>query len=104
MTKSSSAPAPTPSDLDESAAMTVADALKIILANSYAIYLKNEEPTGTSPGHISGTITCPTSRRPRYSLPLTRSQSAPGRRQYLRYDRSAISLAIKRSRTTTRIS
>lgn len=50
MTKSSSAPAPTPSDLDESAAMTVADALKIILANSYAIYLK----TKNFHWHVSG--------------------------------------------------
>jgi len=41
---------PTLSDLDESAAMTVADALKIILANSYAIYLK----TKNFHWHVSG--------------------------------------------------
>jgi len=39
MTNNNSATLPTPSDLDECAAMTVADALKIILANSFAIYL-----------------------------------------------------------------
>lgn len=43
-------PLPTPSDLDESAAMTVADALKIILADSYAIYLK----TKNFHWHVSG--------------------------------------------------
>lgn len=41
---------PTPSDLDERAAMTVSDALKIILANSYAIYLK----TKNFHWHVSG--------------------------------------------------
>ena len=50
MTNASAATAPTPSDLDESAAMTVADALKIILANSYAIYLK----TKNFHWHVSG--------------------------------------------------
>ena len=39
MTDSSAETAPSPSDLDESATMTVADALKIILANSYAVDL-----------------------------------------------------------------
>ena len=42
MTDSSAETAPSPSDLDESATMTVADALKIILANSYAVYLKTK--------------------------------------------------------------
>ena len=42
MTKINAASVPTPSDLDESAAMSVSDALKIILANSYAIYLKTK--------------------------------------------------------------
>ncbi len=37
MTNASTAPVATPTDLDESATMTVADALKIILANSYAV-------------------------------------------------------------------
>ena len=41
---------PTPSDLDETATMTVSDALKIILANSYAIYLK----TKNFHWHVSG--------------------------------------------------
>ena len=41
MTNAGSATIPTPSDLDECAAMTVSDALKI-LANSYAIYLKTK--------------------------------------------------------------
>ena len=41
---------PTPSDLDECATMTVADALKIILADSYAIYLK----TKNFHWHLSG--------------------------------------------------
>jgi hypothetical protein len=41
---------PTPSDLDECATMTVADALKIILADSYAIYLK----TKNFHWHVSG--------------------------------------------------
>ena len=50
MTKTSAAAIPTPSDLDESAAMTVAEALKIILANSYAIYLK----TKNFHWHVSG--------------------------------------------------
>lgn len=39
-----------PSDLDERAAMTVADALKIILADSYAVYLK----TKNFHWHVSG--------------------------------------------------
>ena len=42
MTNNNASALPTPSDLDECAAMTVADALKIILANSYAIYLKTK--------------------------------------------------------------
>ena len=50
MTNSSAATAPSPSDLDESATMTVADALKIILANSYAVYLK----TKNFHWHVSG--------------------------------------------------
>ncbi len=50
MTNASAAATPTPSDLDESAAMTVADALKIILANSYAVYLK----TKNFHWHVSG--------------------------------------------------
>ena len=50
MTKMNSASVPTPSDLDESAAMSVSDALKIILANSYAIYLK----TKNFHWHVSG--------------------------------------------------
>lgn len=50
MTTTSAATLLTPSDLDEGAAMTVADALKIILANSYAIYLK----TKNFHWHVSG--------------------------------------------------
>ena len=50
MTKINAASVPTPSDLDESAAMSVSDALKIILANSYAIYLK----TKNFHWHVSG--------------------------------------------------
>ena len=50
MTDSSAETAPSPSDLDESATMTVADALKIILANSYAVYLK----TKNFHWHVSG--------------------------------------------------
>ena len=50
MTNTSAATLLTPSDLDEGAAMTVADALKIILANSYAIYLK----TKNFHWHVSG--------------------------------------------------
>ena len=50
MTSSSAATVPSPSDLDESATMTVADALKIILANSYAVYLK----TKNFHWHVSG--------------------------------------------------
>lgn len=50
MTKTSAATASIPSDLDECAAMTVTDALKIILANSYAIYLK----TKNFYWHVSG--------------------------------------------------
>ena len=50
MTKISGANDPTPSDLDETATMTVSDALKIILANSYAIYLK----TKNFHWHVSG--------------------------------------------------
>ena len=50
MTKTSTDTIPTPSDLDESAAMTVAGALKIILADSYAIYLK----TKNFHWHVSG--------------------------------------------------
>ena len=50
MTKINAASVPTPSDLDERAAMTVSDALKIILANSYAIYLK----TKNFHWHVSG--------------------------------------------------
>ena len=50
MTKTNVASVPTPSDLDESAAMTVADALKSIQANSYAIYLK----TKNFHWHVSG--------------------------------------------------
>ena len=50
MTNASTAPVATPTDLDESATMTVADALKIILANSYAVYLK----TKNFHWHVSG--------------------------------------------------
>ena len=50
MTNNNASALPTPSDLDECAAMTVADALKIILANSYAIYLK----TKNFHWHVSG--------------------------------------------------
>ncbi len=50
MTNSSAATVPSPSDLDENATMTVADALKIILANSYAVYLK----TKNFHWHVSG--------------------------------------------------
>ncbi|WP_312062487.1 DNA starvation/stationary phase protection protein [Brevundimonas sp.] len=50
MTNTNATALPTPSDLDEGAAMTVADALKIILANSYAIYLK----TKNFHWHVSG--------------------------------------------------
>jgi len=50
MTKTVSATIPTPSDLDETASMTVSEALKIILANSYAIYLK----TKNFHWHVSG--------------------------------------------------
>ena len=50
MTNASPAPVATPTDLDESATMTVADALKIILANSYAVYLK----TKNFHWHVSG--------------------------------------------------
>ena len=50
MTKASLATVSTPSDLNETAAMTVADALKIILANSYALYLK----TKNFHWHVSG--------------------------------------------------
>ncbi len=50
MTNTSAATLLTPSDLDEGAAMTVADALKIILANSYALYLK----TKNFHWHVSG--------------------------------------------------
>ena len=50
MTNNNASALPTPSDLDECAAMTVADALKIILANSFAIYLK----TKNFHWHVSG--------------------------------------------------
>ncbi|WP_312783060.1 DNA starvation/stationary phase protection protein [Brevundimonas sp.] len=50
MTTISAAPLQTLSDLEEGAAMTVADALKIILADSYAIYLK----TKNFHWHVSG--------------------------------------------------
>ena len=50
MTKTAAAAVPTPSDLDQSAAMTVAEALKIILSNSYAIYIK----TKNFHWHVSG--------------------------------------------------
>lgn len=50
MTNNNASALPTPSGLDECAAMTVADALKIILANSYAIYLK----TKNFHWHVSG--------------------------------------------------
>jgi starvation-inducible DNA-binding protein len=50
MTNAHVAANPTPSDLDECATMTVADALKIILADSYAIYLK----TKNFHWHVSG--------------------------------------------------
>ncbi|MBX9908445.1 MAG: DNA starvation/stationary phase protection protein [Beijerinckiaceae bacterium] len=50
MTKIGAATISTPSDLDESASMTVSEALKIILANSYAIYLK----TKNFHWHVSG--------------------------------------------------
>ncbi len=52
MTNNNASALPTPSDLDECAATTVADALKIILANSYAIYLK----TKNFHWHVSGTL------------------------------------------------
>lgn len=42
MTTSSQATLSNPSDLDEAATMTVADALNIILADSYALYLKSK--------------------------------------------------------------
>ena len=50
MTNSSAATVPSPSDLDENATMTVADALKIILANSYAVYLKTKNFQGRTVG------------------------------------------------------
>lgn len=50
MPKTSATIDPTPSDLDEHAAMTVAEALKIILADSYAIYVK----TKNFHWHVSG--------------------------------------------------
>lgn len=50
MTKTSAATVPTLSDLDECAAMTVAEALKIILSDSYALYIK----TKNFHWHVSG--------------------------------------------------
>ena len=50
MTNSNAAAVSTPSDLDESATMTVADALRIILADAYAVYLK----TKSFHWHVSG--------------------------------------------------
>ena len=50
MTIATAAAPASPSDLDERAAMTVADALKIILADSYAVYLK----TKNFHWHVSG--------------------------------------------------
>ena len=50
MTDAAAAQLATPTDLDEAATMTVADALKIILANSYAVYLK----TKNFHWHVSG--------------------------------------------------
>ena len=50
MTNATAAQLATPTDLDEAATMTVADALKIILANSYAVYLK----TKNFHWHVSG--------------------------------------------------
>lgn len=50
MTKTSAATVPTISDLDECAAMTVAEALKIILSDSYALYIK----TKNFHWHVSG--------------------------------------------------
>ena len=50
MTKTGAAALPTPSDLDGCATMTVADALRVILADAYAIYLK----TKSFHWHVSG--------------------------------------------------
>ena len=50
MTNADVAASPTPSDLDECVTITVAYALKIILADSYAIYLK----TKNFHWHVSG--------------------------------------------------
>ena len=50
MTRPAPSLVPPPSDLDECAAMTVADALNVILADSYAIYIK----TKNFHWHVSG--------------------------------------------------
>lgn len=100
MTKTSTDTIPTPSDLDESAAMTVAGALKVILADSDAIYVK----TKNFHWHVSG----PCFRD--YHLLLDEqaaeilavtdaiAERAPERRATQPFDRSAISRATKPSR------
>jgi starvation-inducible DNA-binding protein len=50
MTKTGATTVSTPSDLDGCATMTVADALRVILADAYAIYLK----TKSFHWHVSG--------------------------------------------------
>lgn len=101
MTDATAAQLATPTDLDEAATMTVADALKIILANSYAVYLK----TKNFHWHVSG----PYFRD--YHLLLdeqaaeippspTPSPSAPERRAIVRLRRLVTSRVTRLSGTT----
>ena len=105
MTDSSVETAPSPSDLDESATMTVADALKIILANSYAVYLK----TKNFHWHVSGPYFRDyhllLDEQAAEILAATDAMAERAQRPVIRpSDRSAISPATRRSRTTTRSS
>ncbi len=103
MTRPAPSLVPTPSDLDESAAMTVADALNVILADSYAIYIK----TKNFHWHVSGPYfrdyhLLLDEQAARFWLRRTPSRSERARPATQPFDRSATSLAGRRLRTMTK--
>ena len=77
MTNNNASALPTPSDLDECAAMTVADALKIILANSYAIYLKTKNFHTIFDRHMGGAASPKQVRRIQHQQPQVPDWNAP---------------------------
>jgi hypothetical protein len=54
----------TPTDLGANATRDVSAALNLLLADTFALYVKTKNSTGTCPARISATITCSWTSRP----------------------------------------